>query len=103
MQHNLQVIYIVLFAAISIEILALCNAITLLCARYIGTVTKDTSVGTTTSSRRRWITKPTEIIPEETIPMGSMDDSHHHKKLDHNKMIDSVISANSDERHYRQY
>ena len=101
MQHNLQIIYIVLFAAISIEILALCNAITLLCARYIGTVTKDRSTTTTrTPSRRRWITKPTEIIPEETIPMGSMD---HHKNLDQKKMIDSVISANSDERHYRQY
>ncbi|KAI9244828.1 Tetraspanin/Peripherin, partial [Phascolomyces articulosus] len=31
MQHNLQIIYIVLFAALSIEVLALCNAVTLLC------------------------------------------------------------------------
>ena len=101
MQHNLRIIYIVLFAAISIEILALCNAITLLCARYVGTMRNDTAAGTT-SSRRRWITKPTEIIPEETIPMGFRDESHT-KKFDQTKMIDSVISVNSDERHYRQY
>lgn len=35
-QQKLQIVYIVLFAALSIEILALSNAITLLCARYIG-------------------------------------------------------------------
>ncbi|KAG2219762.1 hypothetical protein INT45_008593 [Circinella minor] len=101
MQHNLQIIYIVLFAAISIEILALCNAITLLCARYVGTMKNDTGAGTT-SSPRRWITKSTEIFPEETIPMGSRDESHN-KKFDQTKMIDSVISIDSDERHYRQY
>ncbi|KAI8137825.1 Tetraspanin family-domain-containing protein [Fennellomyces sp. T-0311] len=89
MQHNLQIMYIVLFAAISIEILALCNAITLLCSRYVGTEEEP-------QSRRRWMSKPAEVEPAEVIPMDSVNNK---QKM----MIDSVISINPDERQYRQY
>lgn len=81
--------YIVLFTAISIEILALCNAITLLCARYVGNNSDEEMAG----SQRRWVSKPSEVQPSE-YPLDAVEKKQQHGMVD---------SAFSDYAQHRQY
>ncbi|CDS06105.1 hypothetical protein LRAMOSA08633 [Lichtheimia ramosa] len=119
-KHNLKIMYIVLFAALSIQILALCNAITMLCARFSGSADDDNDEsGLVTQSGRkgRWqpsssgkptaAPPPNESIPLETLPYAPQQRKN--SKTQQYIMIDSAISGKDAEddtpppSYHRQY
>ncbi|KAI9310738.1 Tetraspanin family-domain-containing protein [Dichotomocladium elegans] len=69
-QHRLKVLYIVLFSAISVELLGLCNAITMLCARY--THGNDRMSGTSKRWRFLNVNKRVVVQPAEQLGLGPM-------------------------------
>lgn len=119
-KHNLKIMYIVLFAALSIQTLALCNAITMLCARFSGSADDDNDEsGLVTQSGRkgRWqpsssgkstaAPPPNESIPLETLPYAPQQRKN--SKTQQYIMIDSAISGKDAEddapppSYHRQY